>query len=548
MQVTAELHDGKAQMIGSSSVTPTLSTASLRAMRPASENANSERVNGHRARLYLPRMARIIVLLLLLAPSVTAGKADELVQEFLALGRQPDRGDYDRRTSILFALRDLKNQAGHEALLKLVPRMKRPTEFLLTTVFLGRIRDVRHMQTLMAYAAKKREEPAIRGIGQMVLTPSAELKAWILQKGLNSTSAVVAGASCRAAGTARIGETVEALRRLRDASATSPDRRRTAFEAGRALGLMGGIWPDELATAARHESYFLRLAAAELVPSIKAQDEHWITITKELLKDPDRRVRKATLDSIITWKRAESAGPCIEALEHDPVMSNRAAAQRALKAISGRDFSFDAATWRSWLKDQKTTGKANKKYSFARYYGHAITGEDICFVVDMSGSMRGERIRVARKELFRALDALPPATRFNVVLFASKVLIYKPKRCIAATPKRIKRAKAWVSKNFQASGQTHTWGALQKAFALKRLDTIFLLSDGTPSMGDYENVSDTIEAIYAANWERRITIHTIALSLAEFLRKKQGGWGENFMQRIAKATGGDCRIMTNPPR
>jgi hypothetical protein len=35
--------------------------------------------------------------------------------------------------------------------------------------------------------------------------------------------------------------------------------------------------------------------------------------------------------------------------------------------------------------------------------------------------------------------------------------------------------------------------------------------------------------------------------LTEYLRRKAGTWGEDFMQRVARANHGDCRIVTRPP-
>ena len=267
-------------------------------------------------------------------------------------------------------------------------------------------------------------------------------------------------------------------------------------------------------------------------------------------------MRKATLNTIRSEKNEAYTELLVATLERDPHLACKAMAQAGLRAISGRDLDYDVSAWRRWLRDKAAGVSAKREYSVVRYFGHAIVSQNLCFIVDLSGSMgkpksvKGTRLTIARRELIRAVEGLPEKTRFNIIVFASSVRLWKPKGAVNATPKAVQEAKRWIFGRFRARGQTSTYAALEAAFnADEELDTIFLLSDGNPSVGDYESRTGVLHAMYARNWDRQVTIHTIALSLSEILRQGKEGedWGEKFMKRLAAANGGECRVVARPP-
>ncbi|MCH8054898.1 MAG: GAF domain-containing protein, partial [Deltaproteobacteria bacterium] len=152
--------------------------------------------------------------------------------------------------------------------------------------------------------------------------------------------------------------------------------------------------------------------------------------------------------------------------------------------LSGRDLDYDVSAWRRWLRDKAAGVSAKRGYSVVHYFGHAIVSQNLCFIVDLSGSMgkpksvKGTRLTIARRELIRAVEGLPEKTRFNIIVFASSVRLWKPKGAVNATPKAVQEAKRWIFGRFRARGQTSTYAALEAAFnADEELDTIFLLSD-----------------------------------------------------------------------
>lgn len=55
------------------------------------------------------------------------------------------------------------------------------------------------------------------------------------------------------------------------------------------------------------------------------------------------------------------------------------------------------------------------------FFGQKSNAERIAFVIDYSGSMRGERDKLMRKELTKSLDQLTPGTEFQMIFFAGPV-------------------------------------------------------------------------------------------------------------------------------
>ncbi len=88
---------------------------------------------------------------------------------------------------------------------------------------------------------------------------------------------------------------------------------------------------------------------------------------------------------------------------------------------------------------------------------------EIIFVVDTSGSMGGVSIEQARRSVVRALQALRPEDRFNVIEFnSSHRLLYR--RPMPATRQHLKTARDFVE-NLQARGGTEMLPALRAALA-----------------------------------------------------------------------------------
>jgi len=182
----------------------------------------------------------------------------------------------------------------------------------------------------------------------------------------------------------------------------------------------------------------------------------------------------------------------------------------------------------------------------------------VLFVIDVSGSMSWperspRRIDVARDELGKVLGQLGPKTDFNLIVFAFGVRAWR-KGEVAATSENVRKAIEWAGQAMaRPVGGTNTSGALETAFTgNERFDTVFFLSDGSPTVGRLV-APEAIEAgVRAWNRYRRVAIHTIALTLEE-KDDVNAFMGEDprlmkaFMRNLAAATGGASKVVVRPP-
>jgi len=112
--------------------------------------------------------------------------------------------------------------------------------------------------------------------------------------------------------------------------------------------------------------------------------------------------------------------------------------------------------------------------------------KDVLFVMDTSGSMRGEKIEQARAALDYCIQHLDKTDRFNIVTFGTDVKTFRDD-LVDATPANLKGARAFVE-DVIAHGQTNIAGALQKALAGKaaagRERIMIFVTDGAPTVGE----------------------------------------------------------------
>ncbi len=125
-------------------------------------------------------------------------------------------------------------------------------------------------------------------------------------------------------------------------------------------------------------------------------------------------------------------------------------------------------------------------------------GRDLTLVVDVSGSMSGEKIDQAKSALRQALGALGARDRFRLISFSSGVHQFREGFTTAGATE-LAEARRFVD-DLQANGGTNLEGAIDAALAERtdgeRLSMIMLMTDGIPSVG--EQAPDRIAATAAA--------------------------------------------------
>lgn len=230
--------------------------------------------------------------------------------------------------------------------------------------------------------------------------------------------------------------------------------------------------------------------------------------------------------------------------------------------LTGQPYAESAEGWDNWWKGARDafvilsdadlakvkTGEEEWRLRqttrvVSNFFGIRIISHRVIFIVDVSGSMeeglandyRGKpgakRIEVARSELAKCIQGLDSSALFNIVPFSGDAERWVDGSLAACNDKNRADAVEYVEK-LKAGGGTNLFGALQTAFADPDVDTIFVLSDGEPSMGEIIEPLQIREQIQAWNEHRHIVLHTIAIGgqfpILEWLAQDSGGTHVKF--------------------
>ncbi|MEJ2210096.1 MAG: VIT domain-containing protein [Anaerolineae bacterium] len=130
----------------------------------------------------------------------------------------------------------------------------------------------------------------------------------------------------------------------------------------------------------------------------------------------------------------------------------------------------------------------------------SVIAKDVILVLDVSGSMRGEKIEQARQALDFVLDNLNDEDRFNVIAFSTATQAYA--RDLVWADER-GEARDFV-RRLEANGSTDINRALLEAAAMaddERPTTIIFLTDGLPTVGEVnvERIIDNVADAAAEN-------------------------------------------------
>lgn len=198
-----------------------------------------------------------------------------------------------------------------------------------------------------------------------------------------------------------------------------------------------------------------------------------------------------------------------------------------LKVLTGENYPADTAGWKIWWEQNRDSwspvessteddGGEKKDVSTAvrdGLYGE-IASERVVFLLDVSGSMLAStavddsRIGIAKNQLKRVLQGgLTTKSKFTIVAFADDLTVLSPK-LVKAKGGSLRKALDFVDR-LEAGGGTNSYGALQKAFADREVDTIYLLSDGSPTAGEETSLKLIADAVSQWNRYRGVRIHCI---------------------------------------
>lgn len=215
-----------------------------------------------------------------------------------------------------------------------------------------------------------------------------------------------------------------------------------------------------------------------------------------------------------------------------------------LTGISGQQFGLDPAAWRKWWQASReafrfaaagarAVNRAEAVRSRSMYHGLPIYASRLVFVIDTSGSMHGEPLSAAQRELVNAINALPEGVQFNVLAFSREVRPWQRKLSVASEQNKQQVAR-WVSGQ-GAGGGTASYDALEAALDLDS-EAIYFLTDGAPRGGKVVIPDQIVEIITRLNFTRRITINCIGFGAARMVPTE-------FLETLAKRNYGEYRAV-----
>lgn len=175
------------------------------------------------------------------------------------------------------------------------------------------------------------------------------------------------------------------------------------------------------------------------------------------------------------------------------------------------------------LDEDLEPGKNNDGTS--TFCGIKAKGYKFVYVVDISGSMHGERFQRAIRELRQSIDQLCYDQRYYIVFFNGNSYPMPGEELMEPTRENLKKTWNWVS-NAAPNGSTHPLDSLLTAVDFKP-DAVFLLSDGQfdPLTG---------HQLQALRPETRVPVHTVGFESRE---------GEPMLMDISQKTGGIYRFV-----
>ncbi len=142
-------------------------------------------------------------------------------------------------------------------------------------------------------------------------------------------------------------------------------------------------------------------------------------------------------------------------------------------------------------------------------------------VIDISGSMWGDRLQQTQDTLVRIIDSLNENDRFNLITFSSQVYYWPPSKSSLAGKESNKKDAIEYVRGLRAWGMTNINDALlagievlnrEKKRAHSKQNTkqfIYFLTDG----GATEGVTDTLQIlanVKSVNYDNRFPIHGLA--------------------------------------
>ncbi len=303
--------------------------------------------------------------------------------------------------------------------------------------------------------------------------------------------------------------------------------------------------------------------------ALRPQEKKVVPEVLRALEHRSYQVRNAALRAAKRFRFKEMIAPLIERLTEEKDEKLRTDALELLVDLTGVNMGFEVRDWRKWWEtaaarfefSQKESGSTRVVTPDLQYFGIEVASKRIAFLVDASNSMLrgpdgrggkkgkrgagkqggakkgggrrnpaggGRKIDILKEELTRILKELPADTFINIIYFHRSSVPWK-KQLHALKGRGRQEAISFVRGLTCAYG-TNIYDTLELALKDKRVDTIYLLSDGRPVGGKYSEPDDILRHIGAINRVRGARINCISF-----------GKETVFLKQLAAQNGGEYR-------
>jgi len=375
----------------------------------------------------------------------------------------------------------------------------------------------------------------------------------LVRKGLKDKDINVRYAAAQALAARQDEASIPDLRALLEKPRV-PEDLRIAMEAINEINGPTSKWLREIAKYAEHEDSNVRNAAVAVLA--EAREKRHLPAMMKALVHEDWSTRFLAITGMAKLRRADPVATMVERMGIEKGRMKKHLAD-ALWQLTAQPYEEDEAKWAAWWREAKSEFKVasskeldkadtarerrrltQRTVSKAKFFGIKVESHRVIFILDVSGSMmesmygrevngRGAaRIDIAKQELQQAVKNLDAGALFNIYAFSNGVARWSPEGIGANNATTRQEALTWIER-LGASGGTNLYDSVREAFEDKDVDTIFILSDGEPTVGDEIDPFRIREDVAKWNKYRKIKINAIAiggnLEVLEWLAKDGGG-------------------------
>lgn len=303
------------------------------------------------------------------------------------------------------------------------------------------------------------------------------------------------------------------------------------------------------------------------------------------LEDSDASVRATALRALATKKDKAMIGPLIEVLGRDKEERLRIQAAELLARLTAQgQIGLVYEDWKKWWeiaqskfefpKEEAAGITSVKGQSQISYFGIEVSSRRASFLIDVSGSMlelvavkegslsgdgerektdgktsnpggagggdppvavkdgKAKKIDVLKRELSRLLRKLPADMQINILTFHGTFNAWQQQLQPLSGAGR-QKAISFVQ-GLQTGHGTNVFDTLEAALKDKRVDTIYLLTDGLPTAGRLREPGEICREVQSLNRLRGVTIHCVAF-----------GEESKLLEQLAKENGGKYRFVNS---